>query len=111
MAFLCRDEPEKELSFRTRKKVTFDSNVKTYERVSCDEALDFSMESESKKREEENLAKSNQSKSSSEDSSITSSSGPYQGLEVNGFFEDDDGKSRRTCSTPDFNSLIFDIFI
>ncbi|KAE7997874.1 hypothetical protein FH972_002470 [Carpinus fangiana] len=132
-----QDEPEKELSFRTRKKVTFDSNVKTYERVSCDEALDFSMENEGKKREEENLAKSNQSKSSSEDSSITSSSGPYppnhryqnwrdsddeyegldhedsdldyedddddddeedEGLEVNGFFEDDDGKSRRTTS-------------
>ncbi|XP_059432223.1 actin cytoskeleton-regulatory complex protein PAN1 [Corylus avellana] len=135
-----QDEPEKELSFRTRKKVTFDSNVKTYERVSCDEALDFSMESEGKKREEENLTKSNQSKSSSEDSSITSSSGPYppnhryqnwrdsddeyegldhedsdldyeeddddedeeededEGLEVNGLFEDDDGKPRRTTS-------------
>jgi hypothetical protein len=79
MGFVCRDEPGKELSFRTRKKVTFDSNVKTYERVSCDEAPNFSLESEGggKKREEENLAKSNLSKSSSEDSSITSSSGPY----------------------------------
>ncbi|XP_035542070.1 uncharacterized protein LOC108995897 isoform X2 [Juglans regia] len=73
-----RDEVEEELSFRARKKVTFDSNVKTYEHVSCDDSQDFSLESEGGgKKGEENVAKSNQSKSSSEDSLITSGSGSY----------------------------------
>ncbi|XP_041005961.1 uncharacterized protein LOC121250807 isoform X1 [Juglans microcarpa x Juglans regia] len=73
-----RDEVEEELSFRARKKVTFDSKVKTYEHVSCDDSQDFSLESEGGGKEgEENVAKSNQSKSSSEDSSITSGSGSY----------------------------------
>jgi hypothetical protein len=75
-----RDEPEKELSFRGRKKVTFNSNVETYEHVSCEEVTDFVPESEGgdvKEGEEENIAKPSQTKSSSEDSSITSSSGSY----------------------------------
>ncbi|XP_041008621.1 uncharacterized protein LOC121252859 [Juglans microcarpa x Juglans regia] len=61
-----RDESEKELSFRARKKVTFDSNVKTHEHVTCGEALDLLLQK-----------KPSQSKSSLEDSLITSSSGSY----------------------------------
>ena len=56
------------MSFSTRKKVTFDSNVRTYEHVSTNEASDVLPESEEsgKKEKEEKLSLS---KSSSEDSS------------------------------------------
>lgn len=37
MGFVCRDELEKVLSVKARKKVTFDPNVKIYECVSWDE--------------------------------------------------------------------------
>jgi hypothetical protein len=43
---LVRDEPEKVFSFKAKKKVTFDPNVKIYEYVSRDEASDFYLESE-----------------------------------------------------------------
>jgi hypothetical protein len=46
MGFVCRDEPEKVLSFKAKKKVTFGPNFKIYEYVSCDEASDFYLESE-----------------------------------------------------------------
>jgi hypothetical protein len=70
MGFVCRDEPEKVSSFKAKKKVTFDPNVKIYEYVSCDEASDFYLESvgSGKKGEEGNIAKSSQPKSFSEDS-------------------------------------------
>ncbi|KAM1234440.1 hypothetical protein ACFX2I_004035 [Malus domestica] len=74
-----RDKPVEQLSFSTRKKVTFDSNVKTYEHVSTNEATDPLLDSKENGKEEEgkNLEKPCQSKSSSEDSSVTSSSGSY----------------------------------
>lgn len=59
--------------------MTFDSNVKTYEHVSCDEDRNVVLESKGsgKKGEEESTAELSQSKSCSEDSSITSISGSY----------------------------------
>jgi hypothetical protein len=65
MGFVCRDEPEKVLSFKAKKKVTFDPNVKIYEYVSCNEVSDFYLENEGsgKKGEEKNTAKSSNSKS------------------------------------------------
>jgi hypothetical protein len=65
MGFVCRDEPEKVLSFKAKKKVTFDPNVKIYEYVSCNEVSDFYLENEGsgKKGEEKNKAKSSNSKS------------------------------------------------
>ncbi|CAN6545292.1 unnamed protein product [Malus baccata var. baccata] len=75
-----RDKPVEELSFSTRKKVTFDSNVKTYEHVSTNETPDPLLDSEENGKEEEegkNLEKPCLSKSSSEDSSVISSSGSY----------------------------------
>jgi hypothetical protein len=69
MGFVCRDEPEKVLSFKAKKKVTFDPNVKIYEYVSCNEVSDFYLENEGsgKKGEEKNTAKSSNSKSCLED--------------------------------------------
>ncbi|KAG6719135.1 hypothetical protein I3843_04G178500 [Carya illinoinensis] len=72
-----RDESEKELSFKAGKKVTFDSNVKTHEHVTCGEAPDLFLQREIGGKGEENIEKPSQSKSSSEDSLITSSSGSY----------------------------------
>ncbi|KAF3436107.1 hypothetical protein FNV43_RR23199 [Rhamnella rubrinervis] len=71
-----RNKPEEQVSFSTRKKVTFDSNVRTYEHVSTHEASDVLPESEEsgKKEKEEKLSLS---KSSSENSSITTGSGSY----------------------------------
>lgn len=75
----CRDKTEEQLSVSTRKKVTFDSNVKTYEPVLQDEVVDSPPEN--RKSEEEGgggkegaLAKPNHisNSSSSEDSSVTS---------------------------------------
>lgn len=68
-----------QLSFSTRKKVTFDSNVQTYEHVSINESFDSLLDGKVCKKEEEGktLEKSSQSKTSSEDGSITSSSGSY----------------------------------
>ncbi|KAF5727001.1 eisosome protein SEG2-like [Tripterygium wilfordii] len=69
------DKPVEQLSSSTRKRVTFDSNITTYEH---DEVSDFSPKNnDSDNREEqENSAKSSQSQSS-DVSSITSSSGSY----------------------------------
>jgi hypothetical protein len=58
---LYRDKTEEELSVNARKKVTFDSNVKTYEPVLPEEV-----------EKEEALVKPDHSKSSSEDSSVNS---------------------------------------
>ncbi|KDP26485.1 hypothetical protein JCGZ_17643 [Jatropha curcas] len=73
-----RDNPEEQLSLSARKKVTFNSNVVTYEHISVEESTEFSSEKgnggERKEDKEKNLAKPSQSQSSSEDSSITSSS-------------------------------------
>ncbi|KAF2286785.1 hypothetical protein GH714_030331 [Hevea brasiliensis] len=75
-----RDTPEERLSLSPRKKVTFNSNVTTYEHVTVEESIEFSGENEDGRKsqeKDENLAKPSQSQSSSEDSSITSSSGSY----------------------------------
>ncbi|XP_065876791.1 uncharacterized protein [Euphorbia lathyris] len=75
-----RVKPEKQLSLSPHKKVTFDSNVTTYEHIKVEESTDLSVEKEDgskRKEKEENLAKQSQSQSCSEDSSITSSSGSY----------------------------------
>ncbi|XWS76211.1 hypothetical protein CRYUN_Cryun01aG0156200 [Craigia yunnanensis] len=65
----------------TQKKVTFDTNVKTYEHVLVDESTDFELHNEEgeKKGEvkEENLVNPRESYTSSEHSSITSSSSSY----------------------------------
>lgn len=77
---VCRDEAVEQVSLITRKKVTFDSNVKTYEHVSTEEETsDRCLDSEESGKEEEGkiLEKPCQSKSSSDESSITSSSGSY----------------------------------
>jgi hypothetical protein len=65
MGFVCRDEFEKVLSFKAKRKVRFDLIVKIYEYVSCYEVSDFYMDNEGdgKKGEEENEAKSSNSKS------------------------------------------------
>jgi hypothetical protein len=77
-SWLYRDDgSEEKLSLSTRKKVTFNSNVTTYDHVSVEESSDFTLGKEDcgDKREgkEENIAKPSQSQSSSEDSSIASS--------------------------------------
>ncbi|XP_044492368.1 myb-like protein X [Mangifera indica] len=91
---------EEQLSSGTRKKVTFDSNVKTFEPILPEEVTSYlpeisevrkqekekerekenlvkSKQEMEKEEEKENLVKSKQSQSSSEASSITSSSGSY----------------------------------
>ncbi|XVF72063.1 hypothetical protein PTKIN_Ptkin12aG0091200 [Pterospermum kingtungense] len=64
-----------------RKKVTFDTNVKTYEHVLVDESTDFELHNEEGEKKgkvkEENLAKSKECDTSSELSSISSSSSSY----------------------------------
>ncbi|KAK4281324.1 hypothetical protein QN277_012835 [Acacia crassicarpa] len=66
-------KPEEQLSLNTRKKVTFDSNVKTYEPVLPDEVTELPLEKcEQGGNKEETLVKSSQSKSSSDASSVTS---------------------------------------
>lgn len=78
---VCSDKPEEQLSFSTRKKVTFDSNIRTYEHDSTDEAssdiLPDGEETGKKEKKEEVLEKLSLSKSSSEDSSITTSLGSF----------------------------------
>lgn len=67
---------EEQLSPVARKKVTFDSNVKTYEHVFPEEEVADNLPEDSeegKKEKEESSVKSNLSQSSSEASSITSS--------------------------------------
>ncbi|XWS36474.1 hypothetical protein CRYUN_Cryun20dG0088600 [Craigia yunnanensis] len=66
----------------TRKKVTFDTNIKSCEHVLIDESTDFELHDEEKgekkgKVNEENLDKPRESETSSEHSSITSSSSSY----------------------------------
>ncbi|XP_044502530.1 uncharacterized protein LOC123223432 [Mangifera indica] len=73
---------EERLSSDSRKKVTFDSNVKTYEPVFSEVTSNLPEISEvrevkKKKEEEDFLVRSKQSQSFSEASSITSSSGSY----------------------------------
>ncbi|XP_059626073.1 uncharacterized protein LOC132269075 [Cornus florida] len=74
-----RDNPEEQLSLSTRKRVTFDSAVKTYEPVSVHESRDFGVDSDkaSEKENGENYSKYSQSHSLSEDDSVTSSTGSY----------------------------------
>ncbi|XP_010556862.1 PREDICTED: DNA ligase 1-like isoform X2 [Tarenaya hassleriana] len=57
----------------TRKKVTFDSNIKTYEHILPDESVEFPKDKE-EIRPEEKPVKSSQIQSPSENSSITSNS-------------------------------------
>ncbi|KAJ4968912.1 hypothetical protein NE237_015613 [Protea cynaroides] len=75
-----RDKPEEQLSFSSRKKVTFDLNVKTYENVSAPDTTNYSWEKdeeEEKGKEEEKREKSSHSISASDDDSVTSSLGSY----------------------------------
>ncbi|XP_017984350.1 PREDICTED: DNA ligase 1 [Theobroma cacao] len=81
------DEAEEQLGSGSsnRKKVTFDTNVKTYEHVLIDESTDFELHNEEEEEEgenkgkvnEDNLTKRRESENSSEHSSITSSSTFY----------------------------------
>ncbi|GKU86239.1 hypothetical protein SLEP1_g788 [Rubroshorea leprosula] len=72
-------QQQQQQSPNARKKVTFDTNVKTYEHVLLDEVTDFPKQKEEDKKKEkaEILTKSSQSECSSEHSSITSSSSSY----------------------------------
>ncbi|RYR25106.1 hypothetical protein Ahy_B02g058733 isoform B [Arachis hypogaea] len=64
---------EEQLSVSSRKKVTFDSNIRTYDPVSPDEVSDFKSGEEEHAGKEEALEKPSQSKlSSSGDCSVTS---------------------------------------
>ncbi|KAK3011318.1 hypothetical protein RJ639_012396 [Escallonia herrerae] len=76
-----RDKPEEQLSLSSRKKVTFDTNVTTYEHVKVYESTDSLLDTEkiSETEKEESCAKSSlsQSHSRSEDDSVTSSVGSY----------------------------------
>ncbi|CAK7349327.1 unnamed protein product [Dovyalis caffra] len=74
------DGLEEKLSLSARKKVTFNSNVTTYDHIPVEESTDFTLgEEDGDKREEkeESFAKPSQSQSSSEDSSIASSLRSY----------------------------------
>ena len=75
----CRGKTEEQLSVSSRKKVTFDSNVRTYEAVLPDEVADFKKgeEEEEESGKEEALAKPSQSKSSSSEDSSVTSTGSY----------------------------------
>ncbi|WOH01801.1 hypothetical protein DCAR_0521186 [Daucus carota subsp. sativus] len=81
----CDEKSEEQLSLSTRKKVTFDTNVQTYEHVtvygSTDLLLDKNDVSEKEMEEEgdkkDGLARSSQSRTSSEDNSTISSVGSY----------------------------------
>ncbi|CAK9149979.1 unnamed protein product [Ilex paraguariensis] len=75
-----RDNSEEQLlSLSTRKKVTFDTTVTTYENVSINESVDSLIESDKvrEKEKEDNVAKASQSSSVAEDDSVTSSVGSY----------------------------------
>ncbi|GMN49036.1 hypothetical protein TIFTF001_018202 [Ficus carica] len=75
-----RERPKEQPNLSPRKKVTFDSNVRTYEHVSTYEESELLPESEDvekNKEKEEDLAKLSLSKSPSDDSSVTSSLGSY----------------------------------
>ncbi|XP_052170490.1 uncharacterized protein LOC127786839 [Diospyros lotus] len=79
---LISEQPvEEQLSLNTRRKVTFDTNVKTYEPVPVRESTDFlpETEKETDKKEEESSGKSSlcSSHSLSEDESTISSVGSY----------------------------------
>ncbi|KAF8401965.1 hypothetical protein HHK36_012916 [Tetracentron sinense] len=61
-----KDKPEEQLSFNTRKKVTFDLNVNTYEEITTHEIKDFVSEIEEEKeggKKEEKTEKTSQSSS------------------------------------------------
>ncbi|KAM7254248.1 hypothetical protein ACFE04_031930 [Oxalis oulophora] len=69
------EKPVQQLSSPIRKKVTFDSIVKTYEHVLPNESTDFTPENQEnyKKENDTSLQKSGNSRSSGDDSSVTSS--------------------------------------
>ena len=79
MLFDCREKPEEQLSPSTRKKVTFDANVKTHEHVSVCERTELIPKSDKdiEKQKGDNSEKSSLSHSISEDDSISSSVGSY----------------------------------
>ncbi|XP_058101487.1 uncharacterized protein LOC131245799 [Magnolia sinica] len=73
------DKPEN-LSFNSRKKVTFDLNVKTYEEVSAHDLPKYSSENEEEKervKEEKKEEKASQPISTSDDNSTISSTGSF----------------------------------
>ncbi|KAJ0262633.1 hypothetical protein HA466_0031460 [Hirschfeldia incana] len=61
----------------TRKRVTFDSKVKTYEHIAVDESVELFEEEKKKKDEEVKPLKLNQAPCSSEGSDVTSNSSSY----------------------------------
>ncbi|KAK1397919.1 eisosome protein SEG2 [Heracleum sosnowskyi] len=81
------EKSEEQLSVSTRKKVTFDSNVQTYEHVTVygstdsllekNDASEKDVEEEKEEEEKDGLARSRQSRTSSEDGSTISSVGSY----------------------------------
>lgn len=73
------DKSELKLSPSTRKRVTFDSNVQTYEHVAVYGSTDSLLENNnfSEREKEKDLAKSRQSYTNSEDDSTISSVGSY----------------------------------
>ncbi|KAL4362332.1 hypothetical protein GQ457_04G026990 [Hibiscus cannabinus] len=77
LGFSSGSSSSSSLSLSSRKKVTFDTNVKTYEHVLVDESADFDLHNEEeggKKlqvKEGENLAKPRESENSSESSSTS----------------------------------------
>ncbi|KAL3517728.1 hypothetical protein ACH5RR_020317 [Cinchona calisaya] len=79
-AELC-DKPEEQLSqlsLSPRKRVTFNTNVTTYEHVSVVESIDYLPESkEASEKEKEEILVQKSHKSESEDDSVTSSVGSY----------------------------------
>ncbi|PSR89741.1 Protein JASON like [Actinidia chinensis var. chinensis] len=72
-----REKLEEQLSPSTRKKVTFDANVKTHEHVSVCESTELIPKSDIEKQKGDNSEKSSLSHSISEDDSISSSVGSY----------------------------------
>ncbi|KAI9184936.1 hypothetical protein LWI28_002629 [Acer negundo] len=93
------EEQSQSSSSGTRKKVTFDSNVRIYEYVLPEHVSGTLPEKdEVGTKEEKSLEKSGHSQPSSEASSITSSSGSYPPNHIDLNNEDDDG-------VPDYDDM------
>lgn len=75
-----RVEPVEQASLSSRKKVTFDSNVKTYEHIPVNDSTESLLEKKEKEEIFPEVTQSqsqSQSRSNSEDDSVTSSVGSY----------------------------------
>ncbi|XP_054779855.1 protein JASON [Prosopis cineraria] len=97
-------KPEEQSSFSRRKKVTFDSNVKTYEPALPDEATELHLEkSEQGVNKEEALVKSSQSKSSSYASSVTSTGSCPPNRRYQNCRESDEEDEEMDCGVSDLS--------